>query len=123
MKSCANQHLRQTKPSQTKIKKNQKSKSKKKSKKKIKKEKEKEFFFSVILDKMCIFCLYPIPDSQQCVKRGSCRHPFCPGYYFIFVLIGPRAHLCQDSSLSLEPISLCCLFILLSLRVIFMLFN
>ena len=37
------------------------------------KKKTKKNLFSVVLDKICIFCLYPIPDSQQYVKRGSCR--------------------------------------------------
>ena len=25
---------------------------------------------------MCAYSLCPIPDSQQCAKRGSCNHPF-----------------------------------------------
>ena len=42
-----------------KIQKNQKKgKSKKKSKK------EKKEFVLVVLDKICVYCLYPIPDSQ-----------------------------------------------------------
>ena len=32
------------------------------------------------MDKMCVFCLYPIPDSQQCLKRVAVDAPFCPGY-------------------------------------------
>ena len=46
----------------------------KKIQKKIQKEKKEKSLFSVVLDKMCVFCLYPILDSQQYVKRGSCRH-------------------------------------------------
>ena len=60
-----------------KSKKIEKEKSKKqkkeKSKKKIKKNQKKKNLFSVILDKICVFCLYPIPDPQQYVKRGSCK--------------------------------------------------
>ena len=58
--------------------------------------------FSVVLDKICVFCLYPIPDSQQCAKRGSCRCQICSGYclYFHF---GPQAHLWRVSNLGLEP--------------------
>ena len=53
----------------------------------IKSEKKK----SVVLDKMCVFYLYPIPDSQQCVKRGSCRRLILSRllclYLFIFIFI------------------------------------
>ena len=42
-------------------KKQKKEKSKKNRKGKIQKKKN---LFSVVLDKICIFCLYPIPDSQ-----------------------------------------------------------
>ena len=52
-----------------KIEKNQKSKKGKS--KKIKKGKRKKNLFSVVLDKICVFCLYPIPDSQQYVKRAA----------------------------------------------------
>ena len=51
----------------------------KKSKIKNQKEKKKKSLFSVVLDKMYVFCLYPILDSQQCVKRGSCRRPILSG--------------------------------------------
>ena len=54
-----------------KYKKRKKSKKEKKESKKEKKEKRN--LFLVVLDKICVFCLYPIPDSQQYVKRGSCR--------------------------------------------------
>ena len=68
---------------QVKIKKeNPKKSEKRKIQKKLKKKEEKrkkKNLFSVILDKICVFCLYPIPDSQQCVKRGSCRHPILSG--------------------------------------------
>ena len=48
-------------------------------KKKEKNQKRKEGLFFVVLDKMCIFCLYPILDSQQYVTRGSCRCPILSG--------------------------------------------
>ena len=49
----------------------------KKNQKKIKKKEKKKQkeFVSVVLDKICVFCLYPIPNSQQRVKRGSCKRP------------------------------------------------
>ena len=37
------------------------------------KKREKKKKKSLFLDRMCVFCLYPILDSQQCVKRGSGR--------------------------------------------------
>ena len=58
-----------------------KNKNKKKSKRRKKKKKE---FISVVLDKICVFCLYPIPDSQQYVKRGSCRLPILSGLLCLF---------------------------------------
>ena len=70
----------------------------KKNYKKI--EKKKENLFSMVFDKICIFCLYPILDSLQYVKRGNCRCPFCPGYCVYFE---PRAHLWGVSNLGLEP--------------------
>ena len=42
-------------------KKYQKEKEKEKEKEKRKKKKS---LLSVVLDKMCVFCLYPIPNSQ-----------------------------------------------------------
>ena len=42
---------------------------------------------SVVLDKMCVFCLYPIPDSQQCVKRGSCRRLILSGLPCLFLFL------------------------------------
>ena len=88
-------------PNQTKNHKSKKSKKKKR-------EKEKKNLFSVVFDKMCVFNLYPILDSQQHVKMGSCRHPILYGLLCLFsFLIWPRAHLWQDSSLGLEPIPLC----------------
>ena len=93
-----------------------KENQKKKSKKIEKRKKEKKNLFSVVLDKMCVFCLYPVPDSQQCVKRGSCRRPILSGLLvFVLIFVGPWARLCQGSSLGLEPISLYGLFILSSL--------
>ena len=78
-----------------KTKKNQKKrkieKKKKKEEKKIdkskkidKKIKKEKSLFAVVLDKMCVFCLYPILDSQQCVKRGSCRRPILSGPFVSF---------------------------------------
>ena len=73
---------KQKKSRKRKIQKNRKGKKSKKNRKrkrkKIKKRekrKKKKNLFSVVLDKMCVFYLYPIPDSQQYVKRGSCRRP------------------------------------------------
>ena len=47
--------------------------------------------FSVVLDKICVFCFYPIPDSQQYIKRGSCRRPILSGLLclFLFWALGP----------------------------------
>ena len=45
---------------------------------------KKKSLFPVVLDKMCVFCLYPIPDSQQCVKRGNCKRPILSDYLFHF---------------------------------------
>ena len=55
----------------------------KKKKKKNQEKKKKKNLFSVILDKICVFCLYPIPDSQQYVKRGSCRRQILSGLLFV----------------------------------------
>ena len=56
----------------------------KKSKEKTKEEKKKKNLFSVVLDRICVLCLYPILDSQQCVKRGSCRRPILSGLFVSF---------------------------------------
>ena len=70
-----------------KIQKNRKRKNpkkieKEKSKKKIEKgNSKKKKLLSVVLDKMCIFCFYPISDSQQRVKRGNCRCPVLSGLF------------------------------------------
>ena len=47
--------------------------------------------FLVVLDKICVFCLYHIPDSQQYVKRGSCRRLILSGLLclFLFWALGP----------------------------------
>ena len=66
-----------------------------------KKEKKKKNLLLVVLDKMCVFCLYPIPDSQQHVKKDSCRCLILFG--LLFCHYGPRAHLWWGSSLGLEP--------------------
>ena len=52
-----------------------------------KKKKEKEFV-SIVPNKMCVFCLYPIPDSQQCVKRGSCKCLILSGLLCLFSFLG-----------------------------------
>ena len=62
--------------------------------------------FSVVLDKICVSCLYPIPDSQQYVKRGSWRRPILSGLLCYFHL-GSRANLRRVSNLDLK---LCSLF-------------
>ena len=66
MKSCANRHPRQTKRKKKNQEKRKRIKRRKKSKKKTnpKKSKRKKRLFSIVLDKICVFCLYPIPDSQ-----------------------------------------------------------
>ena len=64
-----------------------KKKSKRKKSKKKKEEerkKKKKNLFSVVLDKICVFCLYPILDSQQYIKRGSCRRPILFGLLCLF---------------------------------------
>ena len=90
---------KQKKEKSKKIEKGKNSKNKKKEnpqkngkRKKIQKKKKRKSLFPAVLDKMCIFCLYPIPDSQQCVKRDSCRCPilselFCS--FFIFLGVKP----------------------------------
>ena len=67
-------------------KKNQQNrkKIKKIERKKIKNRKEKSLF-SVVSDKMCVFCFYPILDSQECVKRGSCRRLILFGLFVLFL--------------------------------------
>ena len=90
-------------------------KKSKKTKKRKKNKKRKRVCFPVVLDKMCVFSFYPIPVSQQRVKRGSCRCPILSGLLFVFLIfVEPWAHLCQGSSLGIEPIPLCCLSYLLS---------
>ena len=44
---------------------------------------------------MCIFYLYPIPDSQQCVKRGSCRRLILSGLLCFFLFLG-RGPICDE---------------------------
>ena len=77
---------------------------------------KKRGLFSVFLDKMCVFCLYYILDSQQYVKCGSCRRPILSGlpslsffffkafrsifYFFIFNYVSYRSccfryHVCN----------------------------
>ena len=55
-----------------------------KNEKKKKKKWKKKVCFPVVFDKMCVFCLYPIPDSQQYVKMGSCRCPILFGLLCLF---------------------------------------
>ena len=59
-----------------KVKKILRFKIKGKSKKKIEKEKskkkeEKNSSLPIVLDKMCVFCLYPIPDLSAIRKEGQ----------------------------------------------------
>ena len=95
--------------------------------------------FYIVKSKNTIYCAHTSVDpGLSTMGDVSCRHPnhssrsnisqtasvewiivvnvpFCPGYFFILIFIGPWARLCQSSSLGLEPILLCCLFILSSL--------
>ena len=66
--------------------------------------------FSVVLDKICVFCLYPIPDSQQYVKRDSCRRLILSGLLclFSFWVSGPFV-----ASFEFEPRTLSFSFCLL----------
>ena len=59
--------------------------------------------FSVISDKMCVYNLCPIPNSQQCAKRGSCEHPFSSGTFHIEIFNKPQALSCRKSNSNLEP--------------------
>ena len=61
--------------------------------------------FSVVLDKMCIFCLYPILDSQQCIKRGSCKRSILSRVRFleINVRLASSPFGCLRSSRVLDP--------------------
>ena len=54
-----------------KIQKNPKEKVKKSEKGKSKKEEKEKILFSIILDKICVFCLYPIPDFSAIRKEGQ----------------------------------------------------
>ena len=57
-----------------------------------------------------------VPHNSSVDKIDRVDAPFCPDYLFrILTFVGLWARLCQGSSLGLEPISLCCLFILSSL--------
>ena len=71
-----------THKSKNRKKKSKKQKNPKKSEKGKSKRKEEKNLSSVVLDKICVFCLYPIPDSQQYVKRGSCRRPILSGLLY-----------------------------------------
>ena len=74
----------------TKKEKNQKIKNQKEKRKNQKREikkkikKEEKSLSSIVLDKMRVFCLYPIPKSQQCVKKGNCRRPILFGLFVSF---------------------------------------
>ena len=83
-------------------KKNRKRKNPKINNKKKKKSKKEKRVCLVVPDKMCVFCLYPIPDSQQYVKRGSCRRLILSGLLclFLFWASGP---LVTSFELGLEP--------------------
>ena len=72
-----------------------------------------------------VYSLCPILDSQQCAKRGNCRHPILSGYILVFMLVWPRTQLCQDSSFgSLEPFLLILNFycVVLIFFVVFIIF-
>ena len=62
----------------------QKNPMKKIIKRKNQKKKGKNSSFPVVLDKMCVFCLYHIPDYQQYIKRGSCWRPILSGLFCSF---------------------------------------
>ena len=86
-KTQKNRKRKNSKKIEKKNQKNRKRKNSKKNRKeKIKKNKrrKKKILFSVVLDKICVFCLYPIPDSQQYVKRGNCRRPILSGLLCLF---------------------------------------
>ena len=57
-----------------KIQKNKKKSKKSKIEKEKKKNKEPCIRVEGLLDKIGVLGLGPIPDSQKCAKRGSCRH-------------------------------------------------
>ena len=70
---------------------------------------------------MCVFFLYPIPDSQQCVKRGSCRRLILSGLLCLFLFwasspfvtsfeLGPRTLLFCFFIESLSHFCTSCLF-------------
>ena len=100
-----------------KIQKIEKEENPKKQKRKIQKiekgkSKKKKNFLSVVVDKIYVFCLYPIPDSQQYVKRGSCRRLILSGLLclFSFWASGPfvTSFECGPRTLSLSFIYLFC---------------
>ena len=69
-----------------KIQKNRKRKKRKREKnQKGKNEKNEEPCIGVegLLDKIGVLGLGPIPDSQKCAKRGSCRHLIFSGTSWI----------------------------------------
>ena len=106
------------------VKKKENPKKIEKPKKKIKNRKEKNrkngkrkwSLFSVVLDKICVFCLYPILDSQQYVKRGSCRRPILSGLLCLFSFLGLRP-ICGEFRISASNLILFFLLIYLSYRV------
>ena len=51
-------------------KKNSKNRKNQKNQKKENRKKKKSLFI-VVLDKMCVFCLYPIPDLSAICKEGQ----------------------------------------------------
>ena len=94
-------------------KKNRKRKNPKKiEKRKIQKKqkKRKKNLFSVILDKICVFCLYIIPDSQQSVKRGSYRRQILSGLLCFFIILGLEP-ICDEFELRPRTLSFSFYFI------------
>ena len=74
-----------------KIRKKEKIEKEENPKKSKQKKFKKKNLFLVVLDKICVFCLYPISDPQQYVKRGSYRRPILSGLLclFLFWVSGP----------------------------------
>ena len=54
-------------------------------------------------------------EKKKGKRKNECRHFILSGLLFILMFVGPWARLCLGSSLGLEPITLCGLFILSSL--------
>ena len=114
--------------------KNQKKKKEKENSKKIEKRrsKKKRNLFSVVLDKICVLCLYPIPDSQQYVKRDSCRRPILSGLLCLFSFFLDLGPICVKVRVQASNLFLLCHFyfiessdhfVLVKCRVVFVLYR